>query len=261
MPGRPRCLLPEKAGNARGSRLAGFAPDYNNLAAHRGFPATRNLAPLTQNQPEVRQITSLTGGKNFMGIQATESAFKAHAGDYRLLHLAMHALVNDSLPLYSSLVFYHEGPASQDGRLYAYEIYNLPLQAELLVLSACQTGYGKQRDGEGVMSLAHAFHYAGCPNIVTSLWQADDQSTARLMELFYLELKSGKPKDKALQQARLNYLAEGNQSHPFYWGAFVLVGDDAPVAMGTSPALAAWLICALIAVGFGWMLIRETGDN
>jgi CHAT domain-containing protein len=252
----------ENPSNYQGRLLGGFAPDYRHLDETSNFLATRSAAPLTANQPEVELIASMTGGKSHLSADASETTFKSLARQYSILHLAMHALVNDSFPLYSSLVFSNQNEEeNEDGQLYAYEIYNLPLQAELLVLSACETGYGKQREGEGIMSLAHAFHYAGCPNIVTSLWQADDKSTARLMELFYAELKKGAPKDKALQVARLAYLAEGNQAHPFFWGAFVLVGDDEPVALGGRDFAAGWFVFVLIAACLGWFIFQDKSTS
>ncbi|MFK7969460.1 MAG: CHAT domain-containing protein [Bacteroidia bacterium] len=233
--------------------LAGFAPDYGeSVESNTAYPtlALRDIAPLTQNQPEVLKVSGMMTGDSHCGAAATEDAFKQHAADYRILHLAMHAFVNDSVPLYSSLIFAKDtnSTTSEDGYLHTYEIYNLPLQAELVVLSACQTGAGKQRQGEGIMSLAHAFRYAGCPNIVTSLWQADDQSTARLMELFYTHLKIGTDKDKALQLAKRDFINEGVQTHPFYWAGFVLLGDEKPVSSNHFFSIKKGLIAVLLGV-------------
>lgn len=255
--------------------MAGFAPRYPSTKLNRSMPhslALRDAAPLTQNEPEVRTISAMLNGVSYCGKGVTERLFKSHAGEYRVLHMAMHAGVNDSLPLYSSLFFATDTSAdsqagdtdteSDDGRLYAYEIYNLPLNAELMVLSACQTSQGKQRLGEGMMSLSHAFQYAGCPNIVTSLWQADDQSTAQLMAHFYEFLKRGLSKDEALQQAKQTYLKGDNQSHPFFWAGFVLIGDDLPVAGLKGAAtprayLVAWGLGLLLAV-FGYFFLKKS---
>lgn len=242
--------------------MTGFAPDYpasSPIPVSMQTMALRDMAPLMQNGPEVRTISTMMHGDPHYGGAATESRFKSQAKDYRILHLAMHAFVNDSVPLYSSLIFAQEKPQKnenpthntlgEDGQLFAYEIYNLSLRAELVVLSACQTGYGKQRQGEGIMSLAHAFRYAGCPNIVTSLWQADDQSTAKLMEHFYMYLKQGMPKDEALQQARVAYLKEDNQAHPFFWASFVLLGDEKPVSKLSGARdiyTSVWIVFALL---------------
>ena len=122
-----------------------------------------------------------------------------------------------------------DGKADQeanDGILHAYEVYNLRLNADLAVLSACNTGRGKLAKGEGIISMARAFKYAGCNNVLMSLWQADDLSTREIMTGFYERLKKGDGKAAALRQAKLDYLAASPRTHPFFWGAFILIGDN-----------------------------------
>ena len=96
-------------------------------------------------------------------------------------------------------------------------------------MSACETGIGKIARGEGIISLARAFKYAGCRNIVMSLWKANDKTTSGIMYDFCKNLKKGMPKDEALQRAKLKYLESSDHSHPFYWATFVLIGDNLPV--------------------------------
>ena len=134
----------------------------------------------------------------------------------------------------SKLVFAASEDTTEDQDLHAWEIYNLQLAADLVVLSACETGTGKLVRGEGLMSLAQAFHYANCPSVVTSLWPVDDDATAILMEYFYKALSEGLPKDQALQQAKLQYLEQSDPAgrHPFYWSSFVLLGDQEPISTG-----------------------------
>lgn len=207
--------------------LGGFAPDYLTTSKENEW------ATLAGNQPEVKGIVALIGGKAFLGEAATERAFKETAANFGMLHLAMHTRIDDENPLYSGLVFSQDSTAGdlieEDGILYAHEIYTLRLQAELAVLSACETGRGQLARGEGIMSLARAFRFAGCPNIVTSLWQTDDRISRELMHYFYEYLAEGIPKDEALRQAKLQILANSSQQHPHYWAAFVLIGDDQPI--------------------------------
>jgi CHAT domain-containing protein len=235
--------------------FAGYAPAYEGdmTMASRGDNAscrdaeTTDFATLLNNQEEVSQIAQLFGGQSFLGAAATEAAFKQHILEPRVLHLAMHGFLNDCDPLYSGLAFSRTaqgvvgedgvvggdanngGKEENDGFLHAYEIYNLKMNAELAVLSACNTGRGQLAKGEGVISLARAFKYAGCPNVLMSLWQADDQATAQIMQGFYKNLKQGMGKDEAIRQAKLDYLNSSNRNHPFFWGAFVLIGDDRPL--------------------------------
>ena len=196
-------------------------------------------------------------GRAFLGPEATEENYKKYALNSYVIHFSGHAFTNDSIPLYSGLALTQNTDSSEDGFLHAYEIYNQSLQAELAVLSACKTGIGKQIRGEGVMSLARAFHYAGCPNIAMSLWPADDKATKELMIEFHKQLKAGKAKDEALRQAKL-YVLDKHKSHPFYWGAFVLIGDNAPVHFNTSYWWLAWSLGGiLVLIAIYWFLQRR----
>lgn len=243
--------------------MGGYAPRYgenwlSDASENLRINGLKAFGKLEHNQPEVKSIAGLMRGQAFLGDEATEATFRSSAHKFRVLHLSMHGFTNEENPLYSGLVFSQEGAISMvsdpgetrsqgfaysgenqtgidatrnDGILHAYEIFGLELQADLTVLSACKTGIGKLIRGEGIMSLARAFRAAGCPNIVMSLWEADDRSTRSIMEVFYQYLHDGKAKDKALRQAKLDYLrnAEGPAAHPAYWSTFVLIGDDQPV--------------------------------
>lgn len=226
---------------------AGFAPTYQGgeLMANRGedsslvaqlYPtvARDGLSPLEYNQPEVEEVARRFRGVKYLGADATEHQFKNMTNRAGILHLAMHALINDSEPLYSQLVFTSGGDSTEDGHLNAYEIYNTRLNAQLAVLSACNTGAGKLQRGEGIMSLSRAFKYAGCPNIVMSHWLADDASTKELITGFFTELKQGKGKSEALRLAQQTYLenADAAKTHPYFWANFVLIGDNEPVRIG-----------------------------
>jgi CHAT domain-containing protein len=130
----------------------------------------------------------------------------------------------------------------EDGFLHAYELYDTRLNAELAVLSACNTGSGRVVKGEGVLSLSRAFKYAGCPNIAMSLWKADDNATHEIMIHFFKGLRTGMGKTEALRDAQLAYLAEhtGPQAHPYYWATFVMIGDDSPLSGLNSAGLPWW---------------------
>ena len=217
-----------------GKLFAGFAPDYPILAdtidrEELALLVREDFYPLENNEKEVRQIAALFKGDVFTGKAASERLFREKAGQYRLLHLAMHTRVRDQHPLHSSLVFRQSSDSLYDNFLEVSELYGMELNARLAVLSACKTGYGQWVRGEGVMSLSRAFAYAGCPSLVMSLWNAEDQSTAAIMVDFYKELKKGQSIDGALRQAKLNTLDNYSHdyygSHPFFWAAFVPVGE------------------------------------
>ncbi len=195
------------------------------------------LIPLPAVLTEVDVVQSiLSQGKIYKAEQATEAKFKQVAGNYNILHLAMHGILNTEHPMASALVFTEDNDSIEDNFLYGYEIAQMDLNADLVVLSACETGYGKFEQGEGVMSLARSFMYAGVPSAVVSLWQVNDGSTAVLMELFYENLNQGMTKSEALTAAKRNYLARatGISAHPAYWAAFVQIGDTTPIVVPQS---------------------------
>jgi hypothetical protein len=140
----------------------------------------------------------------------------------------------------------------EDGFLNTYEIYNMKYNARLAVLSSCKTGYGKIQKGEGVMSLARGFMYAGCPSIVMTLWEVSDKSGARLMKDFYKSLKKGKTKTSSLRDAKLEFLRKADQlkAHPFFWSTYVAIGDSSPLYPSRTKYLLI-IIAAFLAVSAG----------
>lgn len=167
-------------------------------------------------------------GKVFVGVNATKAAFRKNAADAGILHFATHAQLNDMKPLNSYLALTPQRGDSDNGRLYAYELYDQPLSARLAVLTACETGIGEYREGDGVISLGHAFQYAGCPNVVYSLWQIDDKQSTWLMRQFYARMDEGQTFSGALRQAKLDYLSQHSDelNAPYYWGGVILTGQD-----------------------------------
>lgn len=212
--------------------LLAMAPLYKQENIDQAFNLGRNreayqsLTPLLFSEDEVKNILNIFSGTKLMGKDATERNFKSIASSYKILHFAMHTLIDDLDPLNSKLVFTQNNDSVEDGFLNVYEIYNLNLNAELAVLSACKTGTGELLMGEGIMSLARGFLYAGVPSIVLTLWEIEDASGSEIMLEFYRNLLNGKPADKALRNAKLTYLESANQleSHPYFWAAYVQIG-------------------------------------
>jgi len=157
---------------------------------------------------------------------ATERKFKEMAPKARIIHLATHAIINDANPMTSKLAFSTVRDSKEDGFLNTYELYRMKLSAELVVLSACNTGYGKIIKGEGIMSMARGFKYSGCNSLIVSLWPLDDRSTSNIIREFYLGLIRGKTKDSALRDAKLKYLENANsiQADPLFWAGLVSIG-------------------------------------
>jgi CHAT domain-containing protein len=220
-------------------RLLAFAPTYDNLddIDTSKFLASRDyidyLVPLKYIKEEIGGISEVLDADVFLDYDATEQVFWNKAGDYNILHFAMHTLINDANPMFSQLVFTltNDTVEDNDGLLNTYEIYNMNLNARLAVLSACNTGYGKLQKGEGIMSLARGFIYAGVPSIIMTLWAVEDQSGAELMTRFYKFLSEGDAIDEALRKAKLEYLSTADQlrSHPYLWASYVSIGKVEPI--------------------------------
>jgi len=193
--------------------------------------ATRGekFAPLPLAEKEAQALAELYGAKQstvYVGAAALEERFKAEAGNYRVLHLATHGVLNDRSPMYSHLLLSQtHNDAKEDGLLEAWELMNLDLKADLAVLSACETARGHVGAGEGVIGLSWALFVAGVPTTVVSQWKVLDVSTQQLMVEFHRQLKTNPQQGKAeaLRQASLKVMK--THPHPFYWASFVLVGD------------------------------------
>ncbi|HEY6245441.1 MAG TPA: CHAT domain-containing protein, partial [Pyrinomonadaceae bacterium] len=196
---------------------------------------SNDLSPLPESQNEVTAVAktfSRAASRVVIGSEATESAFKAIAPDYSVIHLATHGVLDNRQPLYSHLVLArNESDSENDGLLEAREIMDLRLQAQLAVLSACETANGKISPGEGVISIAWAFMVAGCRSLLVSQWSVNSESTSQLMANFYKLLRfdpyySTVTKSMALRSAVLELMKEQRSHHPFYWAGFVLVGNN-----------------------------------
>ncbi len=190
--------------------------------------------PFTRNEAE--RIVK-TSSANFVDGQARISMdfaarrtalFDNELSQYRIVHIATHGLLDAERPELSALIFslVDEQGKPQDGFLRAHEIYNLNLPAELVVLSACETGLGKQIRGEGLVGLTRGFMYAGAPRVVVSLWSVSDRATSELMAKFYRKLLTEKARPaEALRAAQIAMWNEGRWRAPYYWAAFTLQGE------------------------------------
>ncbi len=193
------------------------------------------LEPLPEAEKEVRALSQLYRNDRsevFIGVDAREDRLKAEAGKFGILHLATHGLLDDASPMYSHLVLSQsEGDTNEDGLLEVWEVMNLDLKADLVVLSACETARGRVAAGEGVIGLSWALFVAGCPTAVVSQWKVDSASATELMLEFHKRLRRtqhamGGPMNAAasLRNAALKLMRAPKYRHPFYWAGFVVVG-------------------------------------
>ncbi|NOX86532.1 MAG: CHAT domain-containing protein [Chlorobi bacterium] len=204
----------------------------------------------------------LFDGKSFLNGQSTKQIFMNSAREHKIIHIGTHAESNNLSPELSRLVFAKPitgSRAGEDNYLYAYEIYNCNLSSDLTILTACETGKPAWQPGEGMISLAHAFHYAGSESILTSLWKIDEKSSSQIVKLFYDRLSAGLPKDKALQQAKLEYLKteNGRALSPKYWAGLILIGDTSPIPVSASGNRLIWFFGILVLLGAGFYFFRK----
>jgi CHAT domain-containing protein/tetratricopeptide (TPR) repeat protein len=205
--------------HSRQTGILAFAP-----FAKKGFEdKQRDLSALPTSFEEIKDLDATI----LIDSMATKENFLRSANQYRILHLATHASVNDSVAGMSFIAFY---PSTDDYKLYGREIYDLRLDStELVILSACETGMGNLVKGEGLMSLSRAFAFAGCPNIIMSLWRAEDKTTSYLTKKLHEYLEEGYTKDVALQKAKNALLNDKNidprYKTPNYWAHLMFIGD------------------------------------
>ncbi|AUC15525.1 hypothetical protein BTO06_10400 [Tenacibaculum sp. SZ-18] len=231
-------------------KILAIAPEFYNMTSKE---TRANFSPLVFNTKEVHNIATIFNTDTIIGKNATLNKIKNRLKDYQVLHFATHASANDEYPDFSYLAF---SPTQKESNLwYVKDIYNTKLNADLVALSACQTGIGRLENGEGNISLARAFSYAGAKSLVKSLWKVNDRSSSEIMSFFYKELKRGENKKTALQRAKREYLNTTIEKlkHPFYWAGFVINGDTKPIISSTKYS---WIIVVLFAVGL-FVLIRN----
>ncbi len=220
------------------------------------------LLPQPFSSALVKKFSQKFDGSSFLNERASKPLFSRYAKEHKIIHIGTHAESNNVSPELSRLVFAKNvsNPSDiNDNYLYTYEIYNQDLSSNLAILTACETGKPTYQPGEGMISLAHAFSYAGSESVLTSLWQIDEKSSSQLLESFYGHLMEGKPKDEALRLAKLEYLAhsEGRTLHPQYWAGLVLMGNTAPIQFTQGTFWPLGVLAVLILVLVAVFLIKK----
>jgi CHAT domain-containing protein/tetratricopeptide (TPR) repeat protein len=212
-----------------------------------GSPAEAKFFRLKFSGQEIEKISALfkPGRKEtLLRDRASEENFKhQNLADYRIIHFATHAFIDDDKPARSAIVLSLDQDPKEDGFLQMREVFNLKLKADLVVLSACQTGLGQLIRGEGIEGLSRAFFYAGASSVLLSLWAINDQASYQLLERFYVHLRSANPVMDSLRQAKLELIDSGVLAHPYYWAGFVVAGDADTVIFPRS--LNKWMLVTL----------------
>ena len=195
------------------------------------FALRDSLMALPASGEEIASIQKLMKGTSWYGQEASIKQFRMQSPLFRIVHLSTHGKADDRVGDYAFLAFKSDESNKHFEKLYARDLYNYNFNADLVVLSACETGIGKLQKGEGIISLARAFAFAGAKSVFTTLWQVNDVKTKDLIIEFYKKLRAGEAKDIALHQAKLDYLKinDGMAKHPFFWAGLIGIGDMSKV--------------------------------
>jgi CHAT domain-containing protein len=228
-----------------------LAVGYTNNGRYRSAVPVGTTAAI---EPELNVLASYFSKGYFLkGSDATETNFKLYAPQAELLHLAVHGAGDPDRDYSAELYFKATADTSENGRLHSYELYRLRLKAVLTMLTACESGIGKNYQGEGMMSMANSFVNAGCANVGLTLWKLNDKVSTKLMKVFYANLVAGGRIDEALSNAKKNYLAETDEytANPKLWAALVMYSNgDALVKTSAS-----WKVYLWLALGAGGLVI------
>lgn len=261
--------------NTANGKILGFAANYGKQFNHKILPSAltkersaqeththNSAAPIPGTILELEQIEQRFKGNFYTHEAANEHTFKQELKheNYSVVHLAMHGIVDYNHPAYSALLFTENLDSLEDNLLYSYETQHLNgTNANLVVLSACKTGYGRYAQGEGIISLGRSFMYAGIPSIVMTLWELNDETSVEVVQSFYTGLAKGLTKNIAMQEAKIAYLKnnKGFTAHPFFWASMVCIGDQQAIPLSPKPATWYWYVLAALGCLFLVLMIRR----
>ena len=259
-------LSEEKKSHKNQKSFAGFAPVFdkkmkNDYVKNNKTKKIDSGYLTLLNQPfaekTVDEVSADLDGEKFLRNNAREHVFKQNGNDYKILHLATHTQLNNESPLYSKIYFSHETDSLNDGKLHLYEIYETPIQNDLVVLSSCDGIQGKKEFANNhFLSLSHSFAYAGSKNLIFTLWSVDEKSTQEILLNFYKKLKNRKSYATDLRSAKLDYLQQTHSklSSPYYWGGIVIQSQS---IKANSNSLWYWILGGLLIVFLAFILLKQ----
>lgn len=223
--------------NRKNLQILGFAPSYHK---HQYLPS------LKANIEEVQYLQEQFDGHYYYNQNATKDKFLNALETQRIIHLATHGYADNNEFQQAKLFFTQKNTDSLSAILQPHEIIHAPFKVDFVALSSCQTGIGHWQQGEGIMSLARDFMYAGVPSILTTLWQINDKSSSLIIKNFYHYIKTH-PKHEALKAAKQNYLqnASAFNAHPYFWAGYILLGNTNRLDINTTSSTNLWYIVSL----------------
>lgn len=244
-------LLDKENRNRKQGKAAGiFQSDVNTIMVQND---TVHFPELKGARSEAHTLRKLTRAKVFTGKSATEKQFISKAGRFRVLHIASHTLMDESNP-FTSCILLNQEDSLHNGQLYAWEIAQLKLNAQLVMLSGCNSGYGVMKKNEGLISLARSFFYTGVRTIAFTLWPAADQAGSDISTGFYTGIRGNQSLDIAMQSAKLDFInsADPVKAHPYFWANYIIVGHDDAIQLERKNA---WIKFAIAIFAIALMVI------
>jgi CHAT domain-containing protein len=230
----------------RSASVFAFSPDYRNANN-----SDNSLSYLQGTGSEIGSIFEWFRGKEYNNKNATKANFMNAVGTPAIFHLAMHAMSDSINPRYSYLMFDNHSQPAENSKLYNYEISLTRIKSPMVVLSACNSGTGTLYSGEGLMSLARSFILAGASSVIKTSWEINDETSSAIITRFYYHLSKGRGKDEAMRLAKLDYLKNSSPAftNPYYWAAYEVLGDNAPVTQYIGKKVVIVSLVVLIAAG------------
>ena len=238
-----------------------FAPGFSDIVKQQYLSISKDsidldyaylqLLPQPATNKLTKKIKGMLGGNVFLEGESTKNSFRVNAGGHKIIHIGTHAEFNNIKPEHSGLFFTKNKTGSDNNFLSLNDIYSCSMASNLTILSACESGKPGYQDGEGMVSLAHAFNYAGSQRILMALWKIDEQSSSRITEFFIENIKNGRFTDEALQQAKLQYLeqAEGRLLAPSYWAGLVMLGQPVQLSFENPARFPYWIAASAVILG------------
>lgn len=252
-------LADDRSAGVIQNNYVAFAPGFTDEVKKKYLSATTDSATLDYRylkllpQPATnklaRKMGGLFSGNTYLDDASTRNSFQQNAGGHKIIHIGTHASFDNVHPEQSGLIFAKSSKADSNF-LSLFDIYGCNMQSNLTILTACESGKPGYQDGEGMVSLAHAFKYAGSQRILTALWKIDEQSSSKITELFILNLKKGLATDEALRNAKLQYLqeAEGRVAAPTYWAGLVMIGEPYVLQFEKDNKPVYWILASIAMV-------------
>jgi CHAT domain-containing protein/tetratricopeptide (TPR) repeat protein len=238
----------------KGAEVFAFSPDYNSKT-----DSSDKFSSLKSAGAEIGSVLKWFKGKSFLGSNATKANFITSLSYPAILHLAMHSSSDSLNSKYSYFMFDNNNATARETKLYNYEISLIRIKSPMVVLSACNSGTGTLYSGEGLMSLARSFTLAGASSVIKTAWEINDEKSTEIITGFYQNLSKGKDKNVAMRLAKLEYLKNSAPvfTNPYYWAAYEVLGDNAPVARNLSRLVIIILIVVICAAGLSAIYFRR----